>query len=342
MTHSHHPTTALLSRRSRFRWVRSALGGLLVLIIAAAGIGFVYQTIARERDKDRYPPPGQLVDAGDYRLHVHVMGEQHDGPTVLLEHGGGSFSSQWGWIQPQVAEFARVVSYDRPGLGWSDSGPDSPDPAQAAAALRTALTEAGIEGPYVIAGHSMGGMLARTFAQIHPDEVVGLVLIDPRPSSWDYVYPDGAEVNEMMFRLIGVAARFGFMRVTGFADDVVEDLPPQQANEAIARMSTRSFFEGMIRDGRLGDSAGEMLAANESMGDLPVIVLSAEEPNDTFDADERERFTDTHAEIATYSLQGEHRIIAGADHFTIVTQQERATEATQAIHDILMALDGQE
>lgn len=114
-----------------------------------------------------------LVDAGGRRLHLNVMGEDKDGPTVILEAGG--MSSQWAWIQPEIAEFARVVSYDRAGLGWSEQPHDARHISQQ---LHTALEEAGIGGPYVLVGHSMGGVYARQFAGDYPDEVAGMVLLD--------------------------------------------------------------------------------------------------------------------------------------------------------------------
>ncbi len=323
----------------RRRWLRRGFTAFSMILVGVALTGFIFQTIARERDEDRYPPPGELVDVEGFRLHVNVAGENRDGPTVLLEHGGGGMALQWAWIQPELSSFARVVSYDRPGLGWSESSPGSLDADQAASALKSALDQLGIEGPYVVAGHSMGALLARNFARLYPDQVLALVLIDPRPTSWDYVYPDGAEVNERVFQLIGIAARFGVMRAIGFANDVVEGWPQAQADQAVAKMSVRSFFDGMVQDGRVGDSAASALSPDESVGDLPMIVLSASEPDEGFDTEERARFNETHMEIANLSSNSEHRIVVGANHYTIVTQEIYASEITGAIRDILNGLE---
>ena len=123
-------------------------------------------------------PPGELIDVSDgRRLHVRVMGAEHPGPTVLLEHRHGLTVSSWGWLQPRLAEHVTVVSYDRPGSGWSDAG--DADFSAVAADLRVALDRLDVPGPYVPVGFSLGGLYARAFSASHPREVAGLVLLDP-------------------------------------------------------------------------------------------------------------------------------------------------------------------
>jgi hypothetical protein len=78
---------------------------ILILLIGLLFLGFAYQLIATRRDRRRFPPPGQLVDVGGYRLHLNIMGEEKDGPTVILDAGMVSFSSNWAWVQPEVANF---------------------------------------------------------------------------------------------------------------------------------------------------------------------------------------------------------------------------------------------
>ena len=99
------------------------LGAILVLAVAASA----YETLTERNERHRLPPPGQLVDVGGYRLHLLVMGAGQPGPTVILDSGMVSFSSNWAWVQPEVAKVAPVVAYDRAGLGWSDPGPKPRD-----------------------------------------------------------------------------------------------------------------------------------------------------------------------------------------------------------------------
>ena len=119
---------------------------------------------------------GQLVDVGPYRLHLECTGSR--GPTVILEPGGGGSAASMGLIAPAVARDSRVCVYDRAGRGWSDPAASPPDGAQIATDLHTLLDRAHVPGPYVLAGHSFGGLYVRTYAAKYPEEVAGLVLVD--------------------------------------------------------------------------------------------------------------------------------------------------------------------
>jgi pimeloyl-ACP methyl ester carboxylesterase len=126
-----------------------------------------------------YPPPGKLVDVGGWRLHLNCAGKSKGKtPTVILEAGSGDFSVDWSLTQPAIARFARVCSYDRAGAGWSELGPRPRTMRQAVYELHTALRKAGEKGPYVLAGHSLGGLLVRVYAGEYPKEVAGMVLVD--------------------------------------------------------------------------------------------------------------------------------------------------------------------
>lgn len=122
--------------------------------------------------------PGELIDVGGYQLHIYCLGE--GSPTVVLDAGGGDWSLVMLPLQQQLAEFTRTCVYDRAGSGWSEAGP-LPVTAQANAdALYALLTNAEVEAPYVLVGHSYGGLNVRLFASQHPESVAGVVLIDAR------------------------------------------------------------------------------------------------------------------------------------------------------------------
>lgn len=136
--------------------------------------------IAQQKDsKPPYLPPGKLVDVGGWRLHLNCTGKREGkAPTVVLESGSGDFSIDWSLVQPEVARFARVCSYDRAGAGWSELGPRPRTWRQIAYELHTALQKAGEKGPYVLVGQSLGGLLIRVYAGQYPKEVAGMVLVD--------------------------------------------------------------------------------------------------------------------------------------------------------------------
>jgi pimeloyl-ACP methyl ester carboxylesterase len=131
-------------------------------------------------------PPGRLVDIGGYRLHLNCTGK--NGPAVVLIAGAGDFSFDWGLVQPGVSRFARACSYDRAGLAWSDPGPTPRTMLQDAYELHALLRAAGVKPPYVLVGHSIGGLIARVYAEQYPREVAGMVLVDPTHEDTTLMY----------------------------------------------------------------------------------------------------------------------------------------------------------
>jgi pimeloyl-ACP methyl ester carboxylesterase len=154
--------------------------GNLSLLFGSLTLYFflVMTGLAQEANKT-YPPPGRLVDVGGWRLHLNCTGQSKGKTaTVVLESGAGDFSVDWSLTQPAIARFARVCSYDRAGAGWSELGPRPRTMRQAVYELHTALSKAGEKGPYVLVGHSLGGLLIRVYASQYPKEVAGMVLVD--------------------------------------------------------------------------------------------------------------------------------------------------------------------
>jgi len=149
-------------------WLRWIGGGLLFLLLGL-GLGeFTYEQLTAAQAAQHNPPPGMMVDAGGFHLHLHSMGEANGKPTVILEAGNGGFSAPWIRVQTALAATTRVVAYDRAGLGWSENSREPRNAITAATHLHKALVNAGIEGPYILVGHSLGGLFVRGFAHQLP------------------------------------------------------------------------------------------------------------------------------------------------------------------------------
>src|SRR5206468_1586863 len=158
-----------------------------------------------------YPAPGKLVDVGGHRLHLNVKGERTAAPTVVLEAGMGSMSSNWAWVRDDLARDGRVVSYDRAGLGWSDRSEGPIDAATGADELHAVLRAAGIGPPYILAGHSYGGLVVRMFADRYRADVAGMVLVDAsHPDQWAHIPASlGGRTVALGNRMTALAARLG-------------------------------------------------------------------------------------------------------------------------------------
>ncbi len=158
------------------RWTIRILVGLFGLIVVTALTGATYQWFATRKDLAATPPPGHLVDIGGYRLHLWCTGD--GAPVVILDAGLGGTSAGWGFVQPEVARFTRVCSYDRAGMGYSDPGPSPRTARRIANELAELLARSGMAGPVVLVGESIAGFDVRLFASDHPERAAGLVLVD--------------------------------------------------------------------------------------------------------------------------------------------------------------------
>jgi pimeloyl-ACP methyl ester carboxylesterase len=180
---------------------------LLGLLLAP----FAYQAIGEFRDRRRYPPPGRMLNG----LHLWSKGER--GPSVVLESGIAGTSLSWKPVQDLAANFARVVSYDRAGLGWSAPTTQPRSLDHIVSELRALLKAAAIPAPFILVGHSFGGLVVRHFAALYPDEVQALVLVDPVPiKDWSPLAPQQAARlarGVMLSRRGAWLARAGVVRV---------------------------------------------------------------------------------------------------------------------------------
>lgn len=145
----------------------------LATIAAVVMIGLLAASCHSQPKPESYDPPGRLVDIGGRKLHLYCIGE--GSPTIVLMAGGGAYSIDWALVQPKISEQTRVCSYDRAGLGWSDSGRADETVEQTVTDLHNLLRAAGEKSPYVLVGASIGGIYIRAYQHAYSDEVGGLV-----------------------------------------------------------------------------------------------------------------------------------------------------------------------
>jgi pimeloyl-ACP methyl ester carboxylesterase len=313
-------------------WVLGIAG-----LIGTSGVaGALYQSFAARRDAARYPAPGRMVDVGGYRLHMQVMGEATAGPTVVLDAGLDSFSTNWHWVQTALASSMRVVAYDRAGLGWSDDGSPPRDAHHSAMDLHTALQGGGIRGPYVLAGHSYGGLVVRAFADEYPDEVVGLVLVDAsHPDQWLHIPMSmrGA-VPGFANRVLAVLAGVGLLRLVDvLTPQIAMGLPEHQYAEMRAILALpRSSWTGAQTLSAWEELTRRRMNEARSLGDMPLAILSVTEQPLV-----GETLTALQNELPALSSNSVHRTVSGATHADLISRREHAEEVAAAIRDVVDA-----
>jgi pimeloyl-ACP methyl ester carboxylesterase len=294
----------------------------VIAMMALAAVGGGYERVSGALDEGEFTMPGQLIDVGGHSLHLSCSGS--GSPTVVLEPGAGETSSAFRWITPAVARDSRVCVYDRAGRGWSEPADTPQDAAQIATDLHTLLQRGQVPGPYVLAGHSFGGLYVLTFAALFPDEVAGMVLVDttaPASVATQAKSPDSEGSDDIVRRvsaLLASSARLGSGRLTGL----------DYGNLDVTVRHAQSTIEEYIQAGASTDQAASLV----DFGDKPLVVLIAGSGSDAAWIAAREDLAGT---LSTNSV---HRVIDGANHQQLVTDESAAAATTQAILEVLKSL----
>ncbi len=320
------------ARRVLHSRIRPLLVYPLLTVLALASVGGGYQVLGAQADASAYPMPGQLVDVGGRSLHLRCTG--NGTPIVLLQPGAGEFSSNMGWIAPAVAKSTRVCVYDRAGRGWSEPADAPQDGAALATDLHTLLARAHVTGPYVLAGHSFGGLYTLTFASRYPDEVVGMVLLDstlPKPAVTPAKAraPGSYDLLSHLSSMVGTWGEVGLTRL--YAHVEAGTLPPRSRDEIRASIAKAETVKSTIDEYVQANAAMEQAAQLTDFAGKPLFVLTAGEGNapDWFAKQDR---------LAALSTNSAHHVIAGAVHEDLVAKQADAAQSTKAILDVVSAV----
>lgn len=301
----------------------------VIAMLALASIGGGYETLREAADATAYPMPGQLIDVGGHSLHLSCTGSGT--PTVVLEAGGGEMSSNLGWIAPAVARDTRVCVYDRAGRGWSEPADTAQDGLQVATDLHTLLQRGHVPGPYVLAGHSFGGLYVLTFAARYPADVSGMVLVDSTAPA-TAAKPRAASSGDVMGRvsaLVSVSARVGLARLYGQGS--FGSLPPRSRDEVRASGATESTLRGTIDEYVQAAASVQQAASLRDFAGKPLVVLTAGTGSDA-------AWSAAQNHLATLSTNSVHRVIDGATHEALVADEQYAATTTQAILDVVSSV----
>jgi pimeloyl-ACP methyl ester carboxylesterase len=302
---------------------------VIATVLASAAAAQQAQTV---RDRRRFPPPGLVVQVDGHPMHLQVRGPDSGAPTVVLEAGMGSFSPNWYWVQSELAPTVRSVAYDRAGLGWSRRSPRQRDAQTIAMELRDALREAGIEPPYVLAGHSFGGLPVRAFADLYPELTAGLVLVDAsHPDQWvRWPTSHADQILEVSQRIFGWLGWFGVLRVLNLSRRISSGLPARQAAELRAAAALPGYAKTEAAQIRSWSVSREQLHAAAPLGDLPLAVLAvSEQPVGG------ELLTALQRELAELSGNASFKIVQGATHESLIADRKYAQMVAQTILSVV-------
>ncbi len=327
-----HRSKSACKRATFSFWTQHTIPLLGWLLASLPIAGLLYQVLASLMDALRYPPPGKMVDVGGYRLHLYRMGKRHVAgtPTVLLEAGHGSTSLDWCIVQPEIAKYTLVYAYDRAGYGWSETGPLPRTSQQIVEELHRLLLNAAIAGPYVLVGHSFGGSIVCQYAATYPDEVAGLVLVDPLPEGYVFsLTPRMRQRAKRLMKLFAVArilALFGVVRLlmTTRLYPLPQGYTPTARAIVKAHRSQTRYLAAV--NAETAAAWREPVRGQRSYGELPLVVLTADTVAD-FTSQEAQQWRAFHQSLANSSSRGRLEVVKGSGHYMVLERPEAVVHA---------------
>ena len=332
------------------------LAWFFACVLAAAWLGALYQALGTRRDRMRFPPPGRLVDVGGHWLHLLESGSGD--ATIVLEAGLMSTVLSWSNLQRELAKSYRVVSYDRAGLGWSDLGPMPRTAERVVDELHTLLQQAAIAPPYVLVGHSFGGLTMPLFAARFPEETAGMVLVDPVvPAEWNPPSEHDRKLTRIgaqVCRRAALLSRIGLIRFVAFllttraakiAAHLVRiisrgapvesgsvsspwfaSLPANERTMASVFWVQEKFALTIASQLENLPVSAAQVAERDSACDRPVVILSAGT------APEHRR--KEHASMANRLPLGNHVMAGRSNHWIMQDEPELVTRAIERVGEL--------
>jgi pimeloyl-ACP methyl ester carboxylesterase len=316
--------------RRIMRWTGKAILWLVIALLVLAIVGAIYQTIATARAERAHPPPGKMIDVGDHRMHIDCVGQ--GSPTVVLDTALGAMSASWVRVQQEVSGTTRVCAYDRAGMGWSQSGPEPRDAKQVAGELHALLEGAGIDGPYVLVGHSFGGLYMQTYAARYPEEVAGVALIESSHPEQFSRLPEARNSYEqikLLYTVASLLAPIGVVRLFNLSPAPPE-LPHQQRAQIAALNPSTRQVSTTAQEFRASPQSTAQARSLRSLGDKPLAVVSA--------GTQSSGWLELQDDLATISPNSMHRVVKEATHTSVVYERSDAQATSAAIIEVVAAV----
>lgn len=339
-------TTAITKQQKRANrnvswWFKRIALALVVFILVAAGVIFILGARAKTALKAKYPPIGEMVDVGGYKLHLYC--QDTGSPTVVMDAGTGTTGLYWSLVQPTVAKSVHTCVYDRAGYGWSEKSPQPRSVATMVNELYSLLSNANVAGPYVLVGHSLGGIIIRHYAQNYPQDVMGMVLVDSAQEQQFQRFPK--EIVAATNQGLAQSRRLEFLIATGIpalnpAQVPLESKLPKEAAETYRALV-------LANPNHLATARGEIEALERgdtepvtTLGDLPLIVLShGHFDPETMGADISAEVIDQYekvwqelqVELAALSSNGKRMVAEQSGHNIHLDQPQLVISAIQEV-----------
>ena len=313
-------------------WISRAALTLAGVLALGAATGAGWQAISEARDRRDFPPPGRLVDIGGRRLHLYCTGRANGRPTVVLESGSDSPSPAWARVQTEVSGAARVCSYDRAGIGWSDGASGPRDAGHIAADLRRLLATAGEAPPYVLVGHSSGGLYVQAFQRLYPDTVAGLVLLDATHEDFFSRTVEGQSQRRQLlgtYQVVQVLARLGVVRLSPVCQ-LPAGFPTRPATAFHALCSASSPWPAQAAEFR--DLTAPLPTPAVDRLTLPLAVVSAGD-----NVRNVKPWGALQDRLAARSTDSVHIVLAHANHSSLLLDATDAHASSAAILAVLSA-----
>lgn len=332
-------TRPSVARRALRILGKVVLWGVATVCVLLAGVAG-WARVAHARDATRWKAPGRLVEVeSGRRLHLYCTGQ--GSPTVVLEAGLGDFSvNSWRSVQPTISGFTRACSYDRAGTGWSDPGRALPMPTQMVEDLHALLGAAGETGPFLLAGHSLGGPIVRHYARHYPAEVAGLVLVDGSHEDQITRLTEMPKWADLVMKVIPVVHALGVDRLAAGAGAPAGDTLAALA--AAVSTSDKMMANTALLSNMLPSWFAEVKRDAKPFGDLPLTALTAGRMSvpgiDTAAARRtHDEWVKMHQEIVARSTRGKWILADKSQHFIQNDQPDLVIGAIREMVDSLRA-----